>query len=543
MHPGQCVYSLCHAAVFGTGYDCTDCHDGDMIHNLMLMVTKGTVQIGLDKERSHILRSGDVLLLPPYTSWRLDGGSDEQQWLLFTFDCYEQPEYGKKGSLLKRSPVCDNDICVSGGDYETTALVKWVGQWETDNPWQRMAGNIQFQSVLLQVLQSLENQTLMRAESEGRVEEQVGEHRPIRRVTDYIAAHLDAVLTREELADLAGMSVSHFSRQFKAETGESPMDYVSKVRLQRASELLLHPDLSVREVAKQVGFHDEFYFSRKFKAEKGMSPTFYIHSERAPLRVASAAFPYTDHLLALGLPPSAAIRAAGWREEKRLADSISIGEGQPDLDLIRRARPDLIIGYPSHDYAEPRQVMHFHQIAQTCLVPFEGEWREHLRKIAAVVGRSSSAESWLNRYQSCAERAGNLLRERIGDRRVAVAQIEDGQLRLFGDRNLGTVLYRDLSLQKPRLLQQVVHSRLFTVEQLADSDIDCLLLFTSDDRQTSAMMRQSVAAHPAWGDLRAVRYGTVSDVGGSRYYARYSSLAHERFLTQGTKWLMSQISM
>lgn len=67
-------------------------------------------------------------------------------------------------------------------------------------------------------------------------------------------------------------SRSHFSRLFGRETGLSVPEYLNRVRVERAMELMTDSSLSVLEVAKSVGFEDQFYFSRVFKVLTGRSP-------------------------------------------------------------------------------------------------------------------------------------------------------------------------------------------------------------------------------------------------------------------------------
>ena len=67
--------------------------------------------------------------------------------------------------------------------------------------------------------------------------------------------------TREQLSHIAGMSLWHYAHQFKAYIGQSPIDYLNQVRINKAKEKLLQQQLLVKEVAEKVGFEDEFYFS------------------------------------------------------------------------------------------------------------------------------------------------------------------------------------------------------------------------------------------------------------------------------------------
>jgi AraC-like DNA-binding protein len=81
------------------------------------------------------------------------------------------------------------------------------------------------------------------------------------------------------MAGQAGLSESHFSRVFKAQTGHAPLDYFILLKMQHASALLAVTDLHVKEVAAAVGYSDPYYFSRLFKQVIGVSPRDY---RRAP---------------------------------------------------------------------------------------------------------------------------------------------------------------------------------------------------------------------------------------------------------------------
>ena len=90
---------------------------------------------------------------------------------------------------------------------------------------------------------------------------------------DYLSNQLDANLTLEEMAAHANLSVSHFSRRFKEQTGFSPVDYYIHLKIQHASMLLTFTDKSVKEIGAEVGYQDAYYFSRIFRKVMGMSPS------------------------------------------------------------------------------------------------------------------------------------------------------------------------------------------------------------------------------------------------------------------------------
>lgn len=79
----------------------------------------------------------------------------------------------------------------------------------------------------------------------------------------------------EQLAALVNMSTSSFHRAFKDVTATPPMQYIKKVRLNKARELFLEKRLRVGEVAAAVGYESASQFSREFKRHFGSSPAEY----------------------------------------------------------------------------------------------------------------------------------------------------------------------------------------------------------------------------------------------------------------------------
>lgn len=77
----------------------------------------------------------------------------------------------------------------------------------------------------------------------------------------------------EELLEIAHMSKSNFLRIFKKATQTSPVDYLTKVRIQRSMKLLRTTDSSIMQIAIAVGFEDSNYFTRRFKEINNVSPS------------------------------------------------------------------------------------------------------------------------------------------------------------------------------------------------------------------------------------------------------------------------------
>jgi AraC family transcriptional activator of mtrCDE len=96
------------------------------------------------------------------------------------------------------------------------------------------------------------------------------------RLSRAIAAVLDRPAEAHSVATLAkeaGMSRSAFSRQFKATTDETPMEFVTRVRLEYARRLLLGTARPVEAIASSIGFRSRSHFSRAFREQFGSDPS------------------------------------------------------------------------------------------------------------------------------------------------------------------------------------------------------------------------------------------------------------------------------
>ena len=96
--------------------------------------------------------------------------------------------------------------------------------------------------------------------------------RQLRRVEDYIEAHLERDIGVDDLAEAAGLSPVYFARQFKTRTGTAPYRYLLVARIARAKRMLLADELPICEIALACGFCHQEHLTRAFKANVGLSP-------------------------------------------------------------------------------------------------------------------------------------------------------------------------------------------------------------------------------------------------------------------------------
>lgn len=99
----------------------------------------------------------------------------------------------------------------------------------------------------------------------------------LRRVTDYIEAHLERDLTLAELARVASLSGSHFKTLFKASVGLPVHAYVIQRRVERAKMLLQDGRLSAAQVALDSGFAHQSHMARCMRRVLGVTPSALMH--------------------------------------------------------------------------------------------------------------------------------------------------------------------------------------------------------------------------------------------------------------------------
>jgi len=94
----------------------------------------------------------------------------------------------------------------------------------------------------------------------------------IRSVTAHIEANLDRSLRSADLANTVKLSPAHFCRTFRNSFGCSPLEYVTRRRMERAQSLMLSTDIPLSRIALDCGLADQAHFSRLFRRVVGESP-------------------------------------------------------------------------------------------------------------------------------------------------------------------------------------------------------------------------------------------------------------------------------
>ncbi|MEG1570000.1 MAG: response regulator [Clostridia bacterium] len=93
---------------------------------------------------------------------------------------------------------------------------------------------------------------------------------------DYLTQHLNEVVTLQMLCDYLNCSHVYLCRVFKSIKQATPMDYFTKMKIEKAKEMMAeHKEMAFKDISQLLGFNDPYYFSKVFKRIEGVSPTEY----------------------------------------------------------------------------------------------------------------------------------------------------------------------------------------------------------------------------------------------------------------------------
>ena len=95
----------------------------------------------------------------------------------------------------------------------------------------------------------------------------------LRKVEDYVTAHLEEEISVELLAELVELSSSHFAHVFKESTGMTPLQFVTRQRITRAQQLIRETSRSLIDVGLEVGYTSPSHFAQVFRRVVGVTPT------------------------------------------------------------------------------------------------------------------------------------------------------------------------------------------------------------------------------------------------------------------------------
>lgn len=471
----------------------------------LLVVEGGQMTLSMDGQR-YLAKAGDRFWIAPGTEI---GGSweDKIRCSLLLFSCRRLERFG--GQWLAVEAELPPSERVKEADAKRNPLPGMTGESPPNQ--------LELRYALHRWVVNLLTQYHLPSDSKIIIERDTPSLSGVGQVRDYMSEHYARELGVSEMATLAGMSVNHFIRTFKSQTGLTPTQYLLNLRMRKARQLLFSTD-KIKTVAQSVGYRDEHYFSRAFKKVEGIAPAFYMkHPGR---RIAAVYYGLDDYLFTLGIRPVAALSQGHLRTDlKPLKASDQPFQQGPGtvwlngLDInyaaLRRAEPELIL--TSSRLEENERI---ERIAPTVTIPYTHDLPRQLMRMALILGREEQAADWIQRYT----KAGAALRQQLNEkhrRQLTAYYIRVGATlcRVYGRLNqTGALLYDDLGMKLPEGFPDGEWALTVSQEQLPQFDADCLFIAVEPTPEAVGRMR-AIAASEEWKALKAVQSGRVYEAG------------------------------
>lgn len=155
----------------------------------------------------------------------------------------------------------------------TGAVLRFLGAIKAGQD-RRVLAPMYVSEIVYRVLQDAQARRLVAAAGAER------DTNPIARAIKYIQERISEPISVTDVAEFACMSRSTFAHHFREATGSAPYQFIKQMRLERAQRILVEAEVSMTEVARQVGYTSLSHFINEFKRHFGVTPRSYAEAQR-----------------------------------------------------------------------------------------------------------------------------------------------------------------------------------------------------------------------------------------------------------------------
>jgi AraC family transcriptional regulator len=232
-----------------------------------MMLQSGTVEVGFERRplEPFSYAAGDVVLCRRHVDAFVRSQDDVQTLALHVPDAILQETAGEKNTEveLRSDPNLQDErirALLSAANHERIAGYP--------------CGRLFLESIEIAVAAVLVKDHAASYQSFRRYRGGLTPGR-LRNVMEFVRSEIDEDLSLKKMAEVSGLSVTHFSYMFRESVGESPHRFVLRQRVERAKELLRLRETRMLDVAMACGFKTQQHFARVFRSIQGASPTEY----------------------------------------------------------------------------------------------------------------------------------------------------------------------------------------------------------------------------------------------------------------------------
>lgn len=232
-------------------------------HSLAYM-TRGEGRLELDQSR-YALRKGVLIYVPAGSRMRIVTSAADPILYSSVIFRYGQLRWEGQNSVWNdgKAPLPLQNVSLMD---EVPAIAehyrRLTGIWKSRKAGYVWHSRMEFLQLLHRIMQWLLEESQEGARSAALIDS----------IITYLRDHLHEPFDRTEAAARLALSPGYFSVLFKRYTGYTPVEYVTRLRIDRAKQLLIASEMPIGRIAEEVGYSDPLYFSRLFTRLTGVSP-------------------------------------------------------------------------------------------------------------------------------------------------------------------------------------------------------------------------------------------------------------------------------
>nr|WP_254450605.1 ABC transporter substrate-binding protein [Cohnella herbarum] len=260
-------------------------------------------------------------------------------------------------------------------------------------------------------------------------------------------------------------------------------------------------------------------------------------AQAAP-KIASLSIHITNNLLALDVTAAGGVMGGKAKDflshvAGRLKDTVKLGVAKEvDMEALLQLEPDVI--YADKEFAG-QDTSKLEAIAPVKMFDLDqGTWRDHLKLLAAELGREQQAEKFIADYEDQLKRVKGLIQTKFGDNPKAMAiRVTAKELRVFGTpRPMGPILFEDLGFQPASGVEKITDApyEVISQEVLPDFNADAIFVVVNVEDDAKKIYEE-MQNSPIWKGLKAVQNGHVYVI-GEQPWLDYSSIGNKMALDE-----------
>ncbi|WP_343221927.1 helix-turn-helix domain-containing protein [Paenibacillus tritici] len=511
----------------------------------LLLFTGGRGELSIPEQTSISVHGDKCCLLSPGTSYSIDNQELTLYYYLLSFTAITTGD--SPATYLDELFPGRQELLVHPFTRVIRLAEELLVHHNSGDELQHLRQQLRFQELLLLLFEQNHSTRQLPSPAQS-----------VERTIHFMQDHYRESITVKQLAELAGVSPWQYTPIFQKLTGKRPLDYLTDLRIGHSKNYLLEAAEPLREIARLVGFSDEYYFSRRFRQKTGVTPGQYAQSRQRKITVKD----WTGHsvdiperpkrvvyhgetlgdVLALGVKPAGGDEACarGSVYSHRLKHLVNVGFPL-DPQLARSIRPDLII-LASPDEEVYRGVS---GIAPALTFDSFAPLEQRLRILGEWLGKQREAEAWLEAYHVKNAAMWQRLYDgglQAGETASALFYDHGNRLFAMGMTGLSAALYATGGLQPTAEIKDILDKGLgfrevdpARLHSYAGDRVFMLIPEREDSREAMELLLQS----QLWSSLPAVQQGHAYMLDGAKWNSG-DALTRERLLTLLPKLLGGQ---